>query len=170
MVALRCTRIARHRLGLPDDVPEPPRSTGVLGDWYLHIVRFGRAQFAVATSERTLLTVLLPARELKIELAPRLRSGVGALLPTLGVSPSAIAREIATMEPVTFGRATNRRVLGSMNELAFQGSVYLARESTDLLAVAQRLSRVPMAAIGPRRGNLGFPDQVARELFAAYPA
>jgi hypothetical protein len=43
------------------------------------------------------------------------------------VSGEALAREIAAMEPVIFGRATNRRVLGSMNELAFQASVFLAR-------------------------------------------
>ena len=34
----------------------------------------------------------------------------------------AVAREVAATESVTFGRATNRRVLGSMNELAFQAT------------------------------------------------
>jgi hypothetical protein len=31
------------------------------------------------------------------------------------------------MQPVSFARATNRRVLGSMNDLAFQASHHLAR-------------------------------------------
>jgi len=105
-------------------IPEPPPSTGRLGDWYVHLVRFGRPEFAIATNERSLLTVLLPARALRTTLAPNLRAAVGSLLESLDVPREAVAREIAAMEPVAFGRATNRRVLGSMNDLAFQASVY----------------------------------------------
>ncbi len=72
LLTLRCTRSVRNRLCLADPIPEPPSSTGVLGDWYVNLVRFGRDP------------------------------------------GTAIMREIAGMEPVSFGLATNRRVLGSM--------------------------------------------------------
>jgi hypothetical protein len=50
---LRCTRLVCDRLCLPrQTVPEPPSSTGRLGDWYVHLVRFGRPEFAIATNER----------------------------------------------------------------------------------------------------------------------
>jgi hypothetical protein len=49
-------------------------------DWYVHLVRFGRSEFAVATSERSLLTVLLAARGLRAGLAPNLRAAVGRSL------------------------------------------------------------------------------------------
>ena len=152
-MTLRCTRLVRDRLHLPrQTVPEPPPSTGRLGDWYVHLVRFGRPEFAIATSERSLLTVLFPARALRTTLAPNLRAAVGSLLESLGVSREAVAREIAAMESVTFGRATNRRVLGSMNELAFQASVLLAR-GDDLLTISRRLADTPMSAIGTKRGT-----------------
>lgn len=146
MVTLRCTRSVRDRLHLPRQmVPEPPPSTGRLGDWYVHLVRFGRPEFAIATSERSLLTVLFPARALRTTLAPNLRGAVGSLLESLGVSGEAVAHEIAAMESVT-----NRRVLGSMNELAFQASVLLTR-GDDLLTISRRLADTPMSAIGVKR-------------------
>lgn len=168
MLTLRFTRVVRARLHVPDELPEPPRSTGALGDWYVHLVRFGRSQLALVTSEQSLLTVLLPARELRTRLAPNLRASLSALLETLCVPHAAIVREIAAMEPVAFGRATNRRILGSMNDLAFQASVYIARDGHDLLAISQRLARTPMSAIGRKPGALGFPDKIARALLAAH--
>ena len=164
MVTLRCTRSVRDRLHLPRQTgPEPPPSTGRLGDWYVHLVRFGRPEFAIATSERSLLTVLFPARALRTTLVSNLHAAVGSLLESLGVSGEALAREIAAMEPVTFGRATNRRVLGSMNELAFQASVLLAR-GDDLLTISRRLADTPMSAIGTKQGDYGYPGKIACEL------
>jgi hypothetical protein len=164
VVTLRCTRRVRDRLHLPRQaVPEPAPSTGQLGDWYVHLVHFGRPEFAIATSERSLLTVLFPARALRTTLASNLRGAVGSLLESLGVSGEALAREIAAMEPVTFGRATNRRVLGSMNELAFQASVLLARRD-DLLTISRRLADTPMSAIGAKQGDYGYPGKIACEL------
>jgi hypothetical protein len=164
VVTLRCTRSVRDRLHLPrQTVSEAAPSTGQLGDWYVHLVHFGRPEFAIATSERSLLTVLFPARALRTTLASNLRGAVGSLLESLGVSGEALAREIAAMEPVTFGRATNRRVLGSMNELAFQASVLLARRD-DLLTISRRLADTPMSAIGAKQGDYGYPGKIACEL------
>jgi hypothetical protein len=163
MLTLRCTRIVRDRLRLPQTLPEPPPSTGRLGDWYVHLVRFGRPEFAIATNERSLLTVLFPARALRTTLVPNLGDALGPLLESIGVPQEAIARELAAMDPVAFGRATNRRVLGSMNDFAFQASVHLA-SGDDLIALAQRLADTPMSAIAPKRSQLGYPHEVAREL------
>src|SRR5579872_3690449 len=107
-MTLRCTRSVRDRLHLPrQTIAEPPPSTGRLGDWYVHLVRFGRPEFAIATSERSLLTVLFPARALRTTLAPNLRAALASLLESLDVSGEAVAREVAAMESVSFGRATN---------------------------------------------------------------
>ena len=168
MLTIRCTRVVRARLSLSSELAEPPRSTGALGDWFVHLVHFGSKQFALASSERSLLTVLLPARELRTSLVSNLRASVSTLLAMLAVPHATIVREIATMESTAFGRATNRRVLGSMNDLAFQASVYLAHDGHDLLAISRRLARTPMSAIGPKPGTLGFPDQVACALLGAH--
>ncbi|MGH8289581.1 MAG: DUF6933 domain-containing protein [Steroidobacteraceae bacterium] len=168
MLTLRCTRAVRARLHLPENLPLPQASSGVLGDWYVHLVRFGHVQLILATSERSLLTVLLPARDLRKNLSHNIRTAVAALLEALDVSPESARREIAAMEPVAFGRAENRRVLGSMNDFAFQARIHLAGGEGDLLAVALRLAETPMSAIGLRSGDLGYPDKLARELLASH--
>jgi hypothetical protein len=66
MVTLRCNSIG-SRSPTPATADGSP-STGRLGDWYVHLVRFGRPEFAFATSERSLLTVLFPARALRTAL------------------------------------------------------------------------------------------------------
>ena len=88
-----------------------------------------------------------------------------SLLERLDVPPEWVSRELAVMQPVSFARAKNRRVLGSMNDLAFQASHHLAH-GDDLAAIAVRLSHTPMSAIGERPGHLGFPDMLARALLA----
>lgn len=68
--------------------------------------------------------------------------------------------------PVTFDRATNRRVLGSTNDLAFQAGHHLAH-GDDLAMIAERLAHTPMSAIGGRPGHVGFPDMLARALLGS---
>ena len=109
--------------------------------------------------------MLFAARGLRSGLAPNLRAAVGELLVALGVDREFVAREIAAMEPIAFGRATNRRVLGSMNDLAFQASVHISR-GDDLLATSRRLAGTPMSAIGAKRGHLGYPVKIARDLLS----
>ncbi len=162
---LRCTQRVRKRLRLPEQLPEAPASTGALGDWYVHLVRFGRSEFAIVTSERCLLTMLLPARELRTSLVPNLHVSLRSLLERLDVPEQQVGRELDAMQPVSFARATNRRVLGSMNDLAFQASHHLAHGG-DLATLAERLAHTPMSAIGEAPGHLGFPDMLARALRA----
>ena len=168
MITLRCTLKVRKRLRLAATPSHLSPPTTALGDWYVNLVRFGRQQVVMATSERSLLTVLLPARELRQSLAPNLQSAVQQLLIALGVSPDTVSREIAAMQPAAFASAVNRRVLGSMNEFAWQLGGYLDRTG-DALELARELSDTPMSAVGSK-SRLGIPADVARELLAAHYA
>ena len=150
---------------MPERFPEAPASNGALGDRYAHLVRFGRSECAIATSERCLRTMLLPARDLRTRLVPNLHASLRNLLERFDVPQECISRELAAMRPVSFGRATNRRVLGSMRDFAFLASHHLTH-GDDLAAIAVRLSHTPMFAIDERPGHLGFPDMLARALFA----
>jgi Domain of unknown function (DUF6933) len=88
-----------------------------------------------------------------------------SLLERLDVPEEWIGRELAAMQPVSFARATNRRVLGSINDFAFQAGHYLTH-GDDLATIAEGLAHTPMSAIGERPGHLGFPDMLARALLA----
>jgi hypothetical protein len=164
MITLRCTQKVRRRLRLPEALQETLPPTNALGDWTVNLIQFGRQQIAMATSERSLLTVLVPARELRKTLEPNLLVAVQTLLLALHVPAGAVKDEIARMLPISYCRAANRRVLGSMNDFAVQAEAYLER-TDDLLTLALRLSDTPMSAIGTKSGH-GYPGEVARQLLA----
>jgi hypothetical protein len=126
------------------------------------LVRFGPQQLVLATSERSLLTVVLPARALRATIEGNLGTAVGQLLSALDIPLEIVSRELLEMQPVAIAPATNRRVLGSMNELAFHLGVR-QDQSSDPIAMAVRLSNIPMSAVGSK-GLYGIPRDVAREL------
>jgi hypothetical protein len=117
----------------------------VLGDWYANRFRVGRHQLIVATNERTLLTLLTPAKDLP-GLPQRLRNELGWLLNTLGIGAMAIAKELAAMDTVRYDRTESRSILASMNQLTFDACAAFdvpGRDVVYLDQVALRLSGTP---------------------------
>jgi hypothetical protein len=121
----------------------------------------------LATSERSLLTVLLPAQQLRENIESNFQAAVAELLNALGVPEHIVSRELAAMQPLSFAAASNRRVIGSINEFAWQLESYIMR-TNDPLSLSLQLSDTPMSAIGSKR-NLGFPFLVARDLLVNSP-
>jgi hypothetical protein len=162
MISLCCSRIVRSRLGVTSRPSVAPEPSARLGNWYVHLVRLGPRQYVLATSERSLLTVILPARELRATIEGNLRVAVGQLLSALNIPPEFVSRELAEMQQVLIAPATNRRVLGSMNELAFHLGVRQCQFS-DPVEMAVSLSGIPMSAVGSK-SRYGIPREVARDL------
>lgn len=86
-------------------------------------------------------------------LVPNLHASLRSLLERLDGPEEQVGRELDAMQPVSFARAINRRVLGSMNDLAFQASHHRAHGG-DAATLAERLACTPMSAIGERPGHL----------------
>lgn len=162
MITLCCTQKVRRRLALPSEPSALLEPTTRLGNWYVNLVHFGRQQLGLATSERSLLTVILPARGLRETLEGNLRTAVGQLLPALGIPAEIVSRELAEMTPAVVAPAINRHVLGSMNEFAFHLGFGMER-SGDPLVLALGLSDTPMSAVRSK-SRYGIPREVAREL------
>jgi hypothetical protein len=127
MLTLCCTKVVRNRLRLPAQLPAPCQPSTRLGNWYVHLVRFGHQQVALATSERSLLTVLLPVRRLRENMEMNFQVGVAELLAALHLPTHIVNRELAEMQPITLAAATNQRVIGSMNEFVRQLDGYLMK-------------------------------------------
>ena len=119
MTSLCCSQVVRSRLGITGRPSAASEPTTRLGNWYVHLVRLVTRQLILATSERSLLTVILPARELRATIEGNLRIAAGQLLSAKNIPMDIVNRELAQMQPALIAPATNRRVLGSMNELAF---------------------------------------------------
>ena len=166
MITLCYTQKVRRRLALSEHPSVSREPTTRLGNWYVNLVHYGRQQVVLATSERSLLTVVLPARNLRESLEGNLITSVGHLLTAIGIPPEIVGREVAEMRPAAVGPACNRRVLGSMNEFAFHLGFHMER-SGDPLVLALGLSDIPMSAVGTK-SHYGIPRNVARELLIGH--
>ena len=92
----------------------PTQPSTKLGDWHAHLL-FTRPQLVLCMSERTLLPVLVPARDGNL-LVSRLRDAVGEMLVELGIARGAVESERAAMMNAVIGKTLSRQVLGSMND------------------------------------------------------
>ncbi len=154
MYVLRCTQRLLGRLGISADptVPESEPTT-TLGNWYANPLNVGRLRLVLCTSDKSLLSALVPARG-PAALPDRLREAVGRLLPRLGIEHSDVQRELREMAWHQVGRTRSRQVLGSMNDFAFLADAYIRDEgghesgaNIDLDQIALTLARAPCRPI-----------------------
>jgi uncharacterized protein DUF6933 len=124
MVTLRCTQKLLRRVGIAAKTNTMPPTT-VLGDWYANIVYSRPQQLVVCMNERSLLLVLLPARDAK-NIGSRLRASVISLLTRIGTPAATCDAEAQAMNEFAFGPTANRSVLGCLNEAMFALSLEFA--------------------------------------------
>ena len=126
MLTCRCTAKFLKRLKVKPAVV-PPSSTGLLGDWYINLL-YWQPQVLLCVSERTLLPVIIPARDCGA-FASRLVAALGEMLRAIRIAEPSIAAELATMQPLTIAKTADRRVLGSMKDEVFLVGWYLIHHS-----------------------------------------
>ncbi len=159
MVLFRCTqRLAkRFRLRLAQ---EPPTSSGLLGDWYANLLNVGRNQLVLCLSERTLLPVLLPARQAEFPI--RFADYLTPLLEHLEVPQHAIRAEANAAREWEFAPTRSRSVLGALNDFATGATFRLQHPSppATLLEAALELAQTPSKPI-----QYESPQRVVQSLF-----
>ena len=127
-------------------VADPSASTGLLGDWYVNLLFIERQQILLAVSEKTLLPLLILAKDAK-SFPQRLRSSLSEILTKLGIPKEKIANELAEMTTWSFAKTASRQVLGSMNDFANALDFYAGNGET-LLRLQTRLAETPCSPIG----------------------
>ncbi len=163
MITLRCTRKLARRLTLTPGAEEQS-PTNKLGDWYANALNVGHRRLVLCVSEKSLLSVVLPARDLR-QLPSRLPGAARSLLERLGV-PAAIAEaEVAAMLPISVGLTRNRSVVGSLIDLGREASYFLAPPvpSAPVADIELALARVPCLQLEPD----AFPFRTAGVLLGA---
>jgi hypothetical protein len=121
-------------------------STGRLGDWYANLVILGRQQFVLAISEKTLLPVVLRARDVR-SLPAQLPEAVAVVLAAIGLPARDIELEQAEMDQVLFAKTASRRALGSLNDFANLLAGY-AQDPGSLLEYALKIGEAPCTPLG----------------------
>lgn len=161
-MTLRCTQKLLRRAKVSGTSAAP---TTVLGDWYANILFSRPQQLVLCISERSLLPIVLPAKETQT-LAPRLAVAVGHVLQRLGIAPRLSENELNEMRSFAYGRTQNRQVFGSLNDLMFQLSWYIhAQPKRSLLDHSLHLAETPCKPIG-----YSSPDKITVDLFQSVPA
>jgi hypothetical protein len=166
MVVLRRTQ--KLAAALPISVPAPPDSTTALGDWYVNRLTVDRRPLLLLASTRSLLPMLIPARDVA-SLPARLPDLVATRLRRLGIPLSVVQAEIASMRPVQVGATADRSVVGIMVDFAKSVPFHLdpgAWDDTTLPFVEAQLAETPCHASG-RSEDVIFPDRKAPELLLA---
>lgn len=149
MLTLRCTAKLRQRLRLAAVGAGQPSSTR-LGDWYCHLIFFGKVQTILCMSEHTRLPVFLPARD-AAGFPARLQEALRLQLDLLGLPRPVIRAEIEAMQPYVFAPTASRSLLGSMNDYKRLAEAYrFQAKPEDLLALSMRLAETPIEMIGWR--------------------
>ncbi len=116
MYVLRCTKKLLRRLGSPQSQDDTAPTTA-LGDWYANLFNVGHSRMVHLVSDRSLLSVLVPARNIR-DLAPRHTDALAELLWHIGIQPQLIEAEAAELNQWTIGPTRSRSVLASMRDLA----------------------------------------------------
>jgi hypothetical protein len=136
-------------------------TTTRLGDWYGNLFSVGRQQFAMFTSERSLLSVVLPAKEIR-PLPTALINGLRWLLDDLRVPRALIDDELARMDPCVIAATSSRSAVTSMNDFVIRAKQQLGKSPPVSLAeLHRRLAEMPMKPLGYR-----FPCEVALDLLS----
>ena len=114
MIMVRATAKLLKKLK-SDKEENPPKSTGILGDWYCDIAIIQKQHLILCVSQRTLLPIILPAKD-PASFPKRLRSALDVVLTKIGVSKKDIDAELVEMEDVVISKTASRQILGSMSD------------------------------------------------------
>ena len=160
MFAVRCTRKLLNR-GAPKSLSAPAPPTTVLGDWYANIVFTRPEQVVVCISERTLLPVIVTAKDIK-RLPERLAAAAGVILVSIGASPEDVDAELSEMRVGCLATTASRRVLGYLNDFVFHFEHGAGSQAE--LSIHERtlrLARMPCAAL-----EYAYPTEATLAAFA----
>lgn len=159
MFTLRCTQKLLARLrAAPDREPAEAAST-TLGDWYANLVYLPREQIVLFVNERSLLPVLVPARDAPSIFA-RMQHTLRGVMLRIGVPAEAVEAELREMGEVRVGKTASRQVLGSMTDFTLM--LRVGRRSGSLLDECLDLAETPCSPL-----RMQSPRRVALELLSA---
>jgi hypothetical protein len=163
-------RFTRPLLGLVTDPDEPLPAevapTTRLGDWYVVPLEATGRDLLLCTSERSRLSVVLPASDFE-ELPENLAIALVGVLHRLGLPKAVIAREIDAMTSGDVGVARDRALLTAMRTIGSRARTFIesAEDGIDVAALYEHLAQHPTRGAGGQTAAV-----VATALLMAPPA
>jgi len=163
VLTIRCTRkLLEHLRAEP--CREPTRPTNRLGDWYANLVSTKRGTLVICVSERSLLPVFVAATRDRRSFIFAFQEAVRSVLRGIGAAPELVESEARETKQIAIGTTASRRVLGSLNDLAFLARLTIAdHPQVELGALAVELAETPCSPLNyetPRSVSLALLRRV----------
>jgi len=154
MRIIHCTKKLLKELDVPliepDKIPLPNEE---FGNWYANLIRIDRRKCLLFTNEKSLYTFLI-LKVLKANLKNIEQEFLIHLsynLQNEGFGLDVINRVMQEYQEIGFAKTSNRQVLGSMNQLAFEYEVLVEQkeglENSRILELNKHINRTIMGAL-----------------------
>jgi hypothetical protein len=130
-----------------------------LGDWYAHLLWIERKKCILFTNEETLFSfpVLDVTKKDLADMKAFFRENLLRGLEAIGIIGASASKLLLTLGDISISKTTNRSVLGSMNDYAFQYRIYVETQGglhrCDILNMISSINESPMRAIGYDSGT-----------------
>jgi hypothetical protein len=158
MITLRCTQKLLKKFKI-DGPTESGKPTNILGDWYANIVYSRKGHFIVCVSERSLLPIVLSARDLN-RFVPRFKDLISEVLLELGVPNKSVENEIIQMFPFFYGRTKNKIILGTLTDFTKDLKFMLLQNDYSELEWSLYFAETPCGPL-----NYKNPIEVTKKLY-----
>jgi hypothetical protein len=146
VLTIRCTSKLLKWL----DAEVPPESispTNRLGDWYANLLFTKHRRLIICVSERSLLPIFVEARDFSF-IRARFQERVRSVLRSMGAGSDALHSEAPQIAEIKIGKTASRRVLGSLNDLAYLARFKIEEHpEIDLTTLAIELAETPCSPL-----------------------
>ena len=156
-------------MGTPPIETPLSESTEGLGNWYANLLRIERKKCLLFTNEKSLYSFLIP-KVLKVNLKnieEEFLINLSYNLQYEGFGLDVINRVMQEYEDIGFAKTSNRQVLGSMNQLAFEYEVLVEQkeglENIRILELNKHINRTIMGAL-----KYKYPIEELKNLLKVY--
>jgi len=145
---IRPTRKLAAKLGV-EPVSSLPSAENPLLDWTAHLFTVGHQQHILVVNSETLYSCVIPGGRCRSVSAfvDAFAQGLIEVLGRDGLGPLPDFVLDCLQENSIFCRASDRRVLGSINDFVFGAEVYIIEAGLPLPEVSRRLNQTPMKLI-----------------------
>jgi hypothetical protein len=143
-----------------------PLDENPIADWSAGLFLVGRSQYILLTNTKSLYSMLLPGKGVTDEktFIERALSSIQEFMDADG-QEGVYERFVAPGSgSVRFGKALNRSVTGSMNDMTKHAAYYLAAGDVSPVEIGTRLNGIPMSALKHDGSTHGFPRDAFRAM------
>lgn len=154
MHLIRCTKRLQKETGLrQSDLCTEEPCFSCLGSWHANLIYINRRKCVLFANDKTLFNFIAPdvPRATIRELDNLFKGYLNFILADEGFAEADRARILSEYDEIEFANTNSKRVLGSMNDLAFHYTHNILEaggvHSSAVPGIIRQLNRMPMSAI-----------------------